>query len=133
MTDSLRDKVVSAAVAWADETCRPSATPDSIYNKAIDVRDAVRALQSVEQEGSILAIFKKQLKEGPSLTEILQSENAQPSPPVEPIEVNLPFERVPQCACDRGTGPKITKRQMLECRLRGGPCADGLKTRSAEG
>lgn len=36
---------------------------------------------------------------------------------------NLPFERVPTCACDPGYGPALTKQQRLECRLRRGPCA----------
>lgn len=41
----------------------------------------------------------------------------------EPIECNLPFERLPCCACDPGSGDPPTKLQMLECKMRGGPCA----------
>lgn len=37
------------------------------------------------------------------------------------IPVNLPFERVPVCACDMGGDPP-TRLQMLECRAKGGPC-----------
>lgn len=39
------------------------------------------------------------------------------------IECNLPFERIPTCACDSGFGEPPTKQQKLECRLRGGPCS----------
>ncbi len=42
----------------------------------------------------------------------------------ERIPVNSPFERVPVCACDPGTGEPPTKLQQLKCRARGGPCAD---------
>lgn len=38
-------------------------------------------------------------------------------------ECNLPFERLPQCACDSGAGEPPTKQAMLECQLRGGPCS----------
>lgn len=41
---------------------------------------------------------------------------------VEPIECNLPFQRLPWCACDLGTGEPPTTLQMLECKVRGGPC-----------
>lgn len=37
--------------------------------------------------------------------------------------VNMSFERLPQCGCDPGAGPAPTKQQMLECKLRGGPCS----------
>lgn len=40
----------------------------------------------------------------------------------EHIEVNAPFERIPQCACDTGSGLPPIKQQKLECRLQGGPC-----------
>lgn len=40
----------------------------------------------------------------------------------EPLECNLPFERLPVCACDTGKTPP-TKLQRLECRMRLGPCA----------
>jgi len=38
--------------------------------------------------------------------------------------VNLPFSRVPTCACDRGVGDPPTKLQRMECRMRGGPCRE---------
>ena len=41
-----------------------------------------------------------------------------------PIEVNSPFDRVPSCACDKGTGDPPAKLFMLECKARGGPCAE---------
>lgn len=41
---------------------------------------------------------------------------------LEPV-CNLPFERVPMCGCDPGSGPIISKQQMLECELHGGPCS----------
>lgn len=37
--------------------------------------------------------------------------------------VNLPFNRVPCCACDPGIGPAPTKQKMMECKIRGGPCS----------
>lgn len=40
-----------------------------------------------------------------------------------PQPVNLPFERVPVCACDPGRGPKPTSLQILECKARRGPCS----------
>jgi hypothetical protein len=36
---------------------------------------------------------------------------------------NLPFERVPQCACDSGTGDPPTKEQQADCRWNDGPCS----------
>jgi|HubBroStandDraft_6_1064221.scaffolds.fasta_scaffold00175_43 hypothetical protein len=39
------------------------------------------------------------------------------------IKCNLPFERVPVCACDPGVGPAPSKQQQLECKLRGGQCS----------
>ncbi len=39
------------------------------------------------------------------------------------IECNLPFERMPACACDPGAGDPPTKQKMMECRLRGGACS----------
>jgi len=36
---------------------------------------------------------------------------------------NLPFERVPTCQCDPGTGAPPTKLQRLECKARRGPCS----------
>ena len=45
-------------------------------------------------------------------------------PNIAPIEVNQPFERVPQCACDDGSGLPPTKQEKLECRIRGGPCRE---------
>ncbi len=42
----------------------------------------------------------------------------------EMIEVNLPFERLPTCACDPGWGDPPTKLKRMECRLRGGPCSE---------
>jgi hypothetical protein len=41
---------------------------------------------------------------------------------VEPIEVNLPFQRLPWCACDPGTGESPTILKMLECKIAGGRC-----------
>lgn len=41
---------------------------------------------------------------------------------VTPIECNLPFERIPECACDPGRGPIPTKAKRLECKL-SGPCS----------
>ena len=46
---------------------------------------------------------------------------------VEPISVNLPWERVPVCACDKGVGPPPTKQQMMECKIRNGPCREGAE------
>ena len=40
------------------------------------------------------------------------------------VPCNLPFERVPVCACDPGTGDPPTQQQMKECKLRGGPCRE---------
>ena len=40
-------------------------------------------------------------------------------------EVNLPFERVPQCACDDGKGEPPSRIKRLECKMRGGPCREG--------
>jgi hypothetical protein len=37
--------------------------------------------------------------------------------------VNMPFERMPSCPCDPGTGPEPTKQRMMECKLAGGPCS----------
>lgn len=55
---------------------------------------------------------------------------------VEPIECNLPFSRLPQCACDLGRGPAPTRQQMkikmMECRLKDGPCAPGYCERHPE-
>lgn len=42
----------------------------------------------------------------------------------EPIKCNMPFDRLPQCACDPGSGDPPTKQQMLECKISGGPCRD---------
>jgi len=39
------------------------------------------------------------------------------------LPVNSPFERVPVCACDKGTGEPPPQLQILECKMRGGPCA----------
>jgi hypothetical protein len=40
--------------------------------------------------------------------------------------VNLPFEHVPHCACDDGSGPQWTRTEYITrtaaCKLRGGPC-----------
>jgi hypothetical protein len=36
---------------------------------------------------------------------------------------NLPFERLPQCGCDPGSGEPPSKLKMMECRMRGGPCS----------
>ena len=41
---------------------------------------------------------------------------------VKPIKCNSPWERVPCCSCDPGHGPQPTALQMLECKMRGGPC-----------
>ncbi len=41
-----------------------------------------------------------------------------------PIEVNLPWERVPMCGCDPGYGDPPTKLKMLECAMRGGSCRE---------
>lgn len=48
------------------------------------------------------------------------------------IEVNLPFERIPVCACDPGKGQPPTRKFMLECRLKDGPCAAGYYDRHPE-
>jgi hypothetical protein len=40
-----------------------------------------------------------------------------------PVPVNSPFDRVPQCACDPGTGEPPSKLKQLECKARGGPCS----------
>lgn len=39
------------------------------------------------------------------------------------VGCNLPFERVPTCACDKGLGSPPSRQMRLECKLRGGPCA----------
>lgn len=39
-------------------------------------------------------------------------------------ECNLPFERLPVCACDPGHGAPPTRLQRLECKARRGPCAE---------
>jgi len=41
-----------------------------------------------------------------------------------PIECNSPWQRVPQCGCDLGSGEPPTKLKRMECQLRGGPCAE---------
>ena len=40
------------------------------------------------------------------------------------IPVNMPFERVPTCACDKGVGHPPSKLQRLECKARRGPCSE---------
>lgn len=42
------------------------------------------------------------------------------------MKCNLPFERLPVCSCDKGSGPPPTKLQRLECKMRRGPCAPPL-------
>jgi hypothetical protein len=49
----------------------------------------------------------------------------------EPTECNLPFERVPTCACDLGFGPPPTAQHKLACRLRGGPCSPNYPPQDA--
>lgn len=39
------------------------------------------------------------------------------------IECNLPFQRLPVCACDPGHGKPPTRLQRLECRARRGRCS----------
>lgn len=43
-------------------------------------------------------------------------------------EVNLPFEHIPQCACDPGSGVPLSsaafRAKVAECKLRGGPCRE---------
>ena len=41
----------------------------------------------------------------------------------EETPVNLPFDRIPECACDPGFGPRITPQQKLDCRMHGGQCS----------
>lgn len=41
----------------------------------------------------------------------------------DPIEVNLPFQRLPHCACDPGHGEPPSRAKKMECELRGGPCS----------
>lgn len=48
----------------------------------------------------------------------------------EPIQ--LPFERLPVCACDPGIGPKPARQQTLECELRGGPCSPNYTKHTME-
>lgn len=49
----------------------------------------------------------------------------------ETIPVNLPFSRVPVCACDTGEEPPSKQKQM-ECRLLGGPCSPNHVESDAE-
>lgn len=39
------------------------------------------------------------------------------------IECSLPFARLPQCICDKGSGEPPTKLQMMHCKIGGGPCS----------
>lgn len=40
------------------------------------------------------------------------------------VDINMPFERLPVCACDLGHGPMPTRLHRLECKARRGPCAE---------
>lgn len=40
------------------------------------------------------------------------------------VKCNLPFERVPTCACDKGIDDPPTPLHRLECKMRGGPCRE---------
>lgn len=44
--------------------------------------------------------------------------------------INSPFDRVPVCSCDPGIGDPPTRKMMLECKLRGGPCREAPKPES---
>ena len=44
---------------------------------------------------------------------------------------NLPFERIPECACDTGTKPP-SKQQRAACRWNDGPCSPGYYERHPE-
>lgn len=52
--------------------------------------------------------------------------------PIEPI--NLPFERVPVCACDSGFGPPPSREKRVLCdELDLGPCSEGYYARHPQG
>lgn len=46
--------------------------------------------------------------------------------------VNLPFERVPTCACDPGHGEIPSKAQRLACQIGGGPCSPNQNNPAAD-